>query len=375
MRFAIFLTFLSVVSLFGQLETFGPNINTPYDELAPVISPDGLTLYFVRQNHPENKLEGKRTLAIWMSELDDKGVPKLARRMSEPFNNTVFNSLFSVTPEGSVLILGAYDKGVYQGSGFSIIPRTPEGGWGVPQKIVIQGYDTLEKNRDPNQETSQMQRSAYLANDEKTLFFSASSGSDENDSDIYVTLLSNGVWTKPLNLGTPFNSEGNEITPFLASDGETMYFSSDRKGNHDIYISRRLGSSWTRWSQPVALPAPINSSAWEAYFSIDARGEYAYVVSYQNPANKADIVRVKMREEYRPKPVVLKKKKEEAPPPPPPPPPKVKPAFVFTDELKETFSELMRKARGANTNVSDINKKTEKYKIPSGIDKEFPEKK
>ncbi|MBI4976016.1 MAG: OmpA family protein [Spirochaetes bacterium] len=287
-----------------QAENLGSNVNSAFDELSPVIAPDGKMLYFVRQNHPENKLEGKRTLAIWTSELDAAGKMKQAIHLGDPFNQTVYNSIFSVTPSGSLLILGAYENGVYQGSGFSIVSRAKDGGWNAAKKIVIQGYETLEKKSSPDADESRL-RSAYLANDEKTLLFSASSGGDENDSDIYISLLSNGVWTKPVNLGTQLNSEANEITPFLASDGETLYFSSDRGGNYDIYIARRLEKNWKKWSKPIALPAPINSPAWEAYFSTDALGENAYVVSYKNSIGRGDIVRVKMTPDLRPAPVIL----------------------------------------------------------------------
>jgi hypothetical protein len=46
------------------------------------------------------------------------------------------------------------------------------------------------------------------------------------------------------------------MTPYLAADGETLYFSSDRPGglgDNDIWMTKRLDSTWQKWSDPVNL--------------------------------------------------------------------------------------------------------------------------
>ena len=51
------------------------------------------------------------------------------------------------------------------------------------------------------------------------------------DRDIYVsTLGADGVWTKPANLGRTVNTASVELSPFMAPDGKTLYFSSNRPG-------------------------------------------------------------------------------------------------------------------------------------------------
>lgn len=118
------------------------------------------------------------------------------------------------------------------------------------------------------------------------------------------------LWSEPLSLGTAINTAGEEITPFLASDGITLYFSTngrpDAKGM-DIYMSRRLDDTWQRWSTPQRLPEPINSEADDYYFKFAAlRPEVAYLVSTDSiNVWGRQIYRVSLPPLYRPKPAVF----------------------------------------------------------------------
>jgi outer membrane protein OmpA-like peptidoglycan-associated protein len=99
------------------------------------------------------------------------------------------------------------------------------------------------------------------------------------------------------------------MTPYLAADGATLYFSSDRPGglgDNDIWMTKRLDDSWQKWSEPVNLGAPINTSDWDAFFTLDAGGEYAYLTSSDTTGfGESDIVRVKLLEREKPDPVVI----------------------------------------------------------------------
>lgn len=113
-----------------------------------------------------------------------------------------------------------------------------------------------------------------------------------------------------MSLGKDVNTEFDESTPFLAADGMTLYFSSDRPGGigqHDIYMTRRLDESWQKWSVPVNLGKPINSEVKEGFYTLPASGDVAYLVSNHQSLGKADIFRVRTTAETRPEPVVLVK--------------------------------------------------------------------
>jgi len=149
-----------------------------------------------------------------------------------------------------------------------------------------------------------------MANDGQTLLFYMSEKKGGYNNDLYVCFREpDGSWTEPKSLGKTINlPDYNEMTPYLASDGVTMYFSSNRPGglgDNDIWMTRRLDKSWTKWSNPVNLGSPINTPEWDGFFTLDAGGEYAYLTTNKNSIGESDIVGVKLLEKEKPNPVVL----------------------------------------------------------------------
>jgi outer membrane protein OmpA-like peptidoglycan-associated protein len=129
------------------------------------------------------------------------------------------------------------------------------------------------------------------------------------ERDLYVLLQDkNGVWGKPINLGADINTVKDEMSPFLSADGRTLYFASDGWpgfGGSDIFMSKRIGEEWTKWTNPVNLGPNFNTNAFDAYYTVPASGRYAYMVSNADSYGLADIVRIKLNNETKPDPVVL----------------------------------------------------------------------
>jgi hypothetical protein len=149
--------------------------------------------------------------------------------------------------------------------------------------------------------------------DGKALLLAFSEKKNSDRDDMYVSFLRNGYWSKPENLGPTINTEFSETTPFLAADGKTLYFSSDRtggSGSQDIYVSKRLDESWASWRKPVNVGAPINSEEYDAYYSLSAKGDFAYFLSSKNSMGKKDIFRMPVEKEPE---IPAEPKKAEAP--------------------------------------------------------------
>jgi outer membrane protein OmpA-like peptidoglycan-associated protein len=81
-----------------------------------------------------------------------------------------------------------------------------------------------------------------------------------------------------------------------------MYFSSDRpggQGSHDIYLTKRLGNGWSSWRKPVNIGPPVNTSTYDAYYTLAAKGDYAYFLS-STESGKKDIFRIAIEQEPEP---------------------------------------------------------------------------
>jgi len=256
-----------------------------------VISPDGRTLYFGRKSHPANRygVKGSETISgsqdIWFSEkVGDTW--STARRLSEVLNRDQYNTILSISPDGQTILLkGAYVNGTYETRGFSISNKTTAG-WTVPVKIEIPGYEQLSKGKNEY---------GYLTMDGKALLLAFARKKNSEDDDLYVSFFEEGRWTRPMDLGETINTKYSETTPFLSADGKTLYFSSDRpggQGSQDIYLTRRLDDTWQNWRKPQNLGSPINTEEYDAYYSIAAKGDYAYFMSGKGSLGKKDIFRL-----------------------------------------------------------------------------------
>ncbi len=296
------LLFIQNLLLFAQNkpENIGSAVNTEYSELNPVMSPDGKILYFGRKNHPQNKfgMAGTEQIAgsqdIWYSE-SLMGAWTTSRRMSEALNRDQYNTIYSVSPDGqTILVKGAYVNGQYETRGFSISKKTASG-WDVPKKLDIPKYEKLSRGKNEY---------GYLSNDGKVLLMAFSEKKNSDEDDIYASFLEkDGSWSEPMNLGDDVNTDFTETTPFLAADGKTLYFSSNReggKGSNDIWVCKRKDETWINWTEPTNLGEPINTDQYDAYYTISAAGDYAYFISGNNSLGKKDIFRLKLDQ---PKPV------------------------------------------------------------------------
>jgi len=275
------------------------NINSEYTEALPVIAPDGKSIYFVRKDHPQNfDAQFGPNDDIWYSTLDTNGRWLPPKNIGYPLNNRFHNFVCSVTPDGNMLLLGnRYFKDGSMGDGASISVMGKKG-WEFPRNLKIADFENKSKLIEIS-----------MTSDGKALLMTIQMADAIGERDIYVSFRKDDInWTKPLNLGPMVNSPGDEATPFLATDGKTLYFSTNGRpgfGSYDVFMSRRLDDTWTNWSEPLNLGTGLNTAGKDAYYRIPASGEYAFFVSDKNSLGSTDIFRIRLPKEVRPDPVVL----------------------------------------------------------------------
>ena len=119
-----------------------------------------------------------------------------------------------------------------------------------------------------------------LANGGEKLYFSSDMPGGFGGMDLYVSEKESGRWGPPMNLGPTINTEGNELFPYFASNGERLYFSSDGQiglGGLDIYYTEDRGNG--EWSTPENMGFPINTIADDFGIIFNEEGTCGYFTS------------------------------------------------------------------------------------------------
>ncbi|MDW8301885.1 MAG: OmpA family protein [Bacteroidia bacterium] len=281
-------------------KNLGNTVNTKYEEVSPVISPDGKTLFYGIKRCPENVGGAEDAEDAWYTTSLDEVHWSPRRNLSKPLNNSSANVVISVMPDNNTMIMMHRYKndGTYKGQGLSITYRT-ENGWSVPEDILIEDFYNHAKYNE-----------FFVSADRKVLLMTVQREDSYGNKDIYVSFATGErSYSKPMNIGKTVNTVGDEVSPFLAPDGVTLYYSTDGKpgyGSHDIFVTRRLDDTWKNWSEPQNLGPGINTNKWDAYYTVSASGKYAYMASTEGAIDgSSDIIQIEIPQEAKPKPVLI----------------------------------------------------------------------
>lgn len=123
---------------------------------------------------------------------------------------------------------------------------------------------------------------ATITADGNTLICSYCGDSRDNigNCDLYYSNFQNGAWSKLKNLGTTINTKYYEAQPTLSSDGRVLFFVSDRpdgQGGLDIYSS--IKDEKGVWSIPRNLGETINTSENEGSPFLHSNGQTLFFAS------------------------------------------------------------------------------------------------
>src|SRR5688572_16975054 len=190
-----------------ELVKMDKTVNTFRHEAAPVISPDGNTLYFFVQDHPENTMGKDDTQDIWVSKKDASGLWSQAEHLRNPFNLHRSNQVFTVFSDGSLFIKGGKTKGE---KGFSIVTG------GSIRELNVKDFKSMNKGRFYG---------ASMSADMKHMLIYFSEKENSADSDLYASHAQpNGSWSRPEKM--KLSSTTDDVGPFIAPDQKTLYFAS-----------------------------------------------------------------------------------------------------------------------------------------------------
>ncbi len=276
----------------SELERLPEAINTShYDEIRPVLRPDGKQLFFTREAYPlfeTTLVEAGENLAqtldreaylhklgeiysslsgqpvdtpvgssynqdIWVAEHRDGRFERVSHP-GYPLNNAFPNSLCAFNgSDQTAIVINQFPASGGILPGFSQIPQHSDRSWGPPTAIAIEGFSS--ERPDVN---------LTMSEDGEVLLLSQQ-GRDAygRSNDLYVCFrLGDQGWSQPRHLGPAINSVYHETAPFLSADKKVLFFASNRRGGaggSDLYFVQRLDDTWTRWTAPRRFRAGRDS--------------------------------------------------------------------------------------------------------------------
>jgi outer membrane protein OmpA-like peptidoglycan-associated protein len=290
------------------------DICTERDEYLPIISPDDETMYFTRRVPYVSKnlvYQSDAELEVFSYSKRNGYQGKFAKgvAMPPPFNlgNNEGGATISIDNKRLFFTI-CKDEGGTMVNCDIYSSNYVNGEWTKPQKVP--GIN------DPIYWDSQ----PTLASDGKTLYFASDRKGGRGGVDLYITTCDEktGVWSTPANLGRTINTGNDEKSPFIHSDFQTLYFSSDGHpgvGGFDIFYSRKNDKE--EWQEPKNIGIPINTNSDDLGFFVSTDGHLGYFASNQRSRVKGantqgyDIFSFELYKEARPDEVAFVRGKVE----------------------------------------------------------------
>ncbi len=266
----------------------GNTINTDMPEYVPVLTGNNQMIFTSKRKDDEkekfNLYNGQYFEAMYIAHMHNgrTTAPKLFTIPKSSLISKLSSSdesVISMLPDGKEMFLYKNGK-IYQGDLTASLEH--------PKKLdKIINFDYYQNH-------------ASLSKDGQTLYFTSESAIGNGGNDIYKSVKKqDGSWGVRENLGKVINTEFDEESPFIADDGKTLYFSSKGHvgyGGFDIFKTVYENG---KWSTPENLGLPINSSANDIFFIINAAGNAGYFSSSRaGGLGDYDIYKINFMDKY-----------------------------------------------------------------------------
>ncbi|MEY3619831.1 MAG: hypothetical protein RLZZ391_197 [Bacteroidota bacterium] len=264
------------------IQNMGDSINSAASEYFPTVSiQDSLFLFMRRLNLSRED--------IYSSNMGIGGF-SAAQPLSDTLNFAAKKGSMSLSADLQTLYYAAdYAEQGYGRYDLYKVQRTPWG-WSKPknlgQRINSDYWDSAPS----------------IAPDGNSIYFASNRPEGYGGIDIYVAYKNEkGYWEDAINLGPTINTKGDDQTPFIHADNQSLYFSSNGHpgfGGADFYVARKkIDGSWTT---PLNLGYPINTYDNEGSIAVASNGVSAYIASDRaDSRGELDIYKITLAENTR----------------------------------------------------------------------------
>jgi len=189
-----------------------------YFDFSPCLSPDGSELVF---SSSRARAGQKLSLGLWVAE-------RTAAGWNAPKD------------------LGAAINGSGEGAGspslaangtLYFVAQRPDsvGGLDIYRSKRYSGQYDEPRNLGRVINSPQAENDVYIAPDESFIIFASDRSGGQGENDFYISVLKDGGWSQPRNLGPTVNSAGNECCPSISPDGKYFFFNRPDAGKPGIY--------------------------------------------------------------------------------------------------------------------------------------------
>lgn len=284
-------------------------VSTPKDEYLAYITPDDKQCLFVRKVPAQSKNQvyatDKEAEVFMIAERDKTGVFNVGEPMPFPFNESRDNQGgCTISIDNKHLYFAMMkQEGGNQPNCDLYVSNMGEEGWSEIQKLSPNVNHPVYWDSQPS-----------VSADGYTIYFASDRPGGFGGIDIYYTIYDNktGSWTVPKNAGPKINTQGDEKTPFIHSDSETLYFSSNGHfgfGGYDIFYIRK--NEKKEWLEAENIGYPINTEADDTGFFVSSDSKTGYFFSYDEGkmrgkgVGKYDLFSFDLYKEARPQEITL----------------------------------------------------------------------
>jgi outer membrane protein OmpA-like peptidoglycan-associated protein len=260
----------------------GNTINSAADELCPLFSADGNTLFFVRSVSPQNKGGKRGGQDIWFAKRMPDGSWGQAINAGNGVNNKNNNLLGGFSNDMQRMYIGNRMEKAAPGILCATLENTH---YGKPETVI--------------DETHMPTRGyfSFYVHPSETILVASMDREGNGNEDIYYALKQNNAWGDWIKFPLQINTDGFETSPWLSADGRKLFYSSNGRagyGEGDIFCSDRVGSGWNKWTTGVNLGSDVNTQGFDAYFSVSSDGKTAVFSSGENAGANADVYMMPM---------------------------------------------------------------------------------
>lgn len=212
-----------------HVKKLSENVNTRYHESTSVVTKDGKTMYFTRNNSQKRKTvkddQGVVRLKILRAVLTDEGVWGEVEEL--PFNSDSYSAANpALSPDEKTLYFVSDMPGTFGASDLYMVAINEDRTFGTPQ------------NLGPNINTEARETFPYVTSEE-ILYFSSDGHPGLGGLDVFATKIKRQDFSgKILNVGKPVNSNSDDFTFIFNEELRTGYVASNREeglGYDDIY--------------------------------------------------------------------------------------------------------------------------------------------